>query len=450
MDDSNAEEISDTGGEQTFDTGSEETSETGSEQISDTEGEQTSDSSSEGEDPLERLIKELQQEEDVVIQGFNGLFNKCKACVDHEPMRAHPTFNRETPYIDQMKLISNCLHSSILPELRDQFKAILPFLEPSEIHTEPGSRCKLILEIQSQLDQTVDQTISAYNSLFSEGVIPPDQTNDQLLKETKNYRLFGLHLGIKALLSNLGYCFHQSSMLLAESGISITRRTGRVESTRKSNLQSASLCEAILKAVFTWSKGSEWDTVLDSWRFSTRASIFDNLLDYIHQRITSASNPQEEPLLIPPLDERNISLAKLLIPILKLSKIFICRFSKIGMSDQPLPHFTEMCTHQLESLLNLPPRAHANLASLHSLLTENHLTREAFNRRFDAKIGLLLAQFRSVSLDLMFYVIPLIPDKDGFPVQNEYKTFLATWNTQWLTATQNAIKLARSTSINPA
>ncbi|OAV92560.1 hypothetical protein PTTG_12564 [Puccinia triticina 1-1 BBBD Race 1] len=420
MDDTNADKISDTGSDHASDAGSE----------------RTTDSSSEGEDQLERLIRELQEEDDVVIQGFSGLFNKCKAFEDHEPMRAHPTFNQESPYIDQMKFISNNLYSSVLPQLEEQFKAIFTLLDPSENRRKPGSQRKQILEIQSRLDHTVDQTISAHNSLFSKGVISPDQTNDHLLKETKNYRLYGIHSLIKRLLSNLGYSFCASSVLLIELGFSITRSITCSGSTRESLLVATSQCEKLFKTVPVWLKGSEWDTLPDNWQYWAHTASLDNRLRSIGSDI-------------PPLHERNISLVTLLITISKLSKIFLCKISKIGTSDLPLPHFTEMSTHQLQELYHLAPRAHVNLVSLALMLTEDQLN-EALTKQFVAKIQVLLSYFQSASLDIAFYVIPLIPDKDDFRVQNEYKAFLATWNSLWLTAIQNAIKLARSTSINAA
>jgi hypothetical protein len=113
------------------------------------------------------------------------------------------------------------------------------------------------------------------------------------------------------------------------------------------------------------------------------------------------------------------------------------------MAGQPLPHYTQMCTRQLQSLHELPLSVVAKFDSLHRILMDNNVSREAFTKRFVEKVQSLLALFQSSFLDLVLEVIPLIP------VKNDYKACFATWNTQLLIATHNIIDLALSDSDNP-
>ncbi|KAA1114921.1 hypothetical protein PGT21_027383 [Puccinia graminis f. sp. tritici] len=263
--------------------------------------------------------------------------------------------------------------------------------------------------------------------------------NDQHLKEIKNYRLYGLHSCIEELLSDIGYFCHFCIQLILELGYSTTKAaTNGVEWPKQRLLDSMSDCESLFKSANMWLEGSEWETVLLGW------ALYIDGLDDVLKLVVLQTNPTdnlEEKLGLPRVLERNLPLIRLLIPIVKLSRVFFRRFFKFGSHGQPLPPFTEMCSRQLHSLHSLPVSVADRLNILHTMLTNSSIYGEDFIESFVERVRSLLGLFQSSFLDLILGIIP--PDNDN------YKACFFTWNTQLIIATQNIIELALSYSDNP-
>ncbi|KAA1105967.1 hypothetical protein PGT21_025268 [Puccinia graminis f. sp. tritici] len=197
-------------------------------------------------------------------------------------------------------------------------------------------------------------------------------------------------------------------------------------------------CEKLFKSANVWLEGSEWETVRLGW------ALYIDGLDDVLKFVVLQTNPTdnlEEKLGLPRVLERNLPLIRLLIPIVKLSRVFFRRFFKFGSHGQPLPPFTEMCSRQLHSLHSLPVSVADRLNILHTMLTNSSIYGEDFIESFVERVRSLLGLFQSSFLDLILGIIP--PDNDN------YKACFFTWNTQLIIATQNIIELALSYSDNP-
>jgi hypothetical protein len=120
------------------------------------------------------------------------------------------------------------------------------------------------------------------------------------------------------------------------------------------------------------------------------------------------------------------------------------------MNNRTLPHYTGMCTHQLQSLHDLPSSVVTELSSLQSMSITNDVFDEPSIMRFNEMVSRILALFQSSLLDVVLFVVPLVPDSSGFPYQNYLNTWFVTWNTQFMIATQNITRLSLSFLNNPS
>ncbi|EHS62517.1 uncharacterized protein PGTG_20638 [Puccinia graminis f. sp. tritici CRL 75-36-700-3] len=142
-------------------------------------------------------------------------------------------------------------------------------------------------------------------------------------------------------------------------------------------------------------------------------------------------------------------LAKLAIPLIKISKLFFTKLSKCGLNKTRLPLFTEMASEQIESLANSLGQVTRDIIELGGLLPKAD-DGDATGQDFVKIADKLRSRYEAPLVALLLYVIPSIPDSDdGFPTQSYYRTWLVTWNTQRILATVNFINAAKLLDPNP-
>ncbi|POW13862.1 hypothetical protein PSTT_03431 [Puccinia striiformis] len=146
-----------------------------------------------------------------------------------------------------------------------------------------------------------------------------------------------------------------------------------------------------------------------------------------------------------------IHLAKLLIPIMKLSRLFFNKISVRGINTKRLPLFTEMCSEQIESLAMSHGSVSSSFVHILSLLdAADRAPGVVPHVHFIGSVRCLKNIFEAPLLIVLLYLVPAIPDTDGFPIQNYYKNWLITWNTQRILATENFINIfTRSSVVDP-
>lgn len=393
----------------------------------------------------------LQQQSDLVLDSFRNLFAKCDTLTDG-PQCAGPKSIRDAAYIDQLKLTTSRLDSDLLPLLGDQLSAISRMLDPSDLRKEPISELKRILAIQVQLDHTMDQIISALETLPEQDIVP-NQTTDQHDKALKYYRLNGLDQCIRQeLLMEMAGLFSSSILLVRRLGFSASSEEMTASETvaraGKDVISAQIRSESSLESAITWLRGSEWETVLVGWQIGME--VIDSILESNLCAMNSIPRKQgDNQRRRVPLSERNIQLGTLFIPILKLARIFLKKLSTLGTSRKPLPHFTEMCTHQLQSLHDLPVCLIARLGSLQTMSTGTEVFDEASITRFNNVARKLLALLQSALLDVVLSVVPLVPDTNGSQIHSYLRAWFVTWNNQFIVATQNVTRQTLSFLNNP-
>ncbi|KAI9624296.1 hypothetical protein KEM48_009038 [Puccinia striiformis f. sp. tritici PST-130] len=124
-----------------------------------------------------------------------------------------------------------------------------------------------------------------------------------------------------------------------------------------------------------------------------------------------------------------IRLTELLIPIIKLSRLFFNKLSGSGVHKKQLPAHTEMNSKQMKCLYGSAQDVARDVSKLLNLLYAAEVTRwnTIDTRMFSEAAGTLASRFEAPKLLFLVHVIPLIQEID----LDYYENWFATWNTQF-------------------
>ncbi|POV95380.1 hypothetical protein PSHT_15695 [Puccinia striiformis] len=305
--------------------------------------------------PSDREKKTIDNKEvNLVVEAFNSLIAKCKAEDDDSSATRDGARKYDGLVIDQIDLKSDLLfqlHSSYLPQLRHQITTLSESLKPSDLLKNPHSKFTS--------SQRSSQILIALWTKFS----PLDA-------------LYSLQYALTSCFLDAIICvFYHFGDLIRQLKLTTQKHDCKAD---LASVREDILCEVdhslfMIEEAITWVNGSEFDIVQVGWRNEKR-EIGESVQELLS--MISPANPatkEEKQSERKPLSESATQLAKSVVPVMKLSRLF---FDKI-----------ELLTEVVQEI-------------------EAH---------FDAGILLILLHF-----------VPIIPDTDGFPVQNYYKDWLAT------------------------
>lgn len=138
-----------------------------------------------------------------------------------------------------------------------------------------------------------------------------------------------------------------------------------------------------------------------------------------------------------------IDLAQLVVPIMKLSKLFFRKLLKHGINCQRLPSFTQMNSSQLRCLCQPKGDVIARLRLLFEILLDVDATfpapRPDAIRNITQTVEQIASDLEAASLSVVRYVVPLI---DSLVDQNSYQAWFVTWNAFINTAIHNFVQAA--------
>ncbi|POW04288.1 hypothetical protein PSTT_10503 [Puccinia striiformis] len=377
---------------------------------------------------------------DLVVKGFKRLFGKY-----------HP-FSRRDPYYrsihgtlsaDQVNLKMDSLKQ--LPfdllSLGQPMISLVQLLVGDQLISDPNSAFKVILNTQSALDKAMKKIQSAIYVICPKP-LPSTLTrnNDQHLKELKSFRLDHLyHLVTEKTLFETVLVFNRSYELIQQLELSTEQYEDPIDvhfATRLL-LERAHLFAKGITSAYMWLVGSEFDLVQQDWALQT--DKLDERLKELLCFINQASNNEEDRSSgSEPPSKSLIQLSRSLIPIFKLSRLFFKRLSKRGMNMKKLPLFTELRSDQLEFLSESSANVHNHVKEFMRLLRMSYAGDEGFIcdcliQRAD-KINSI---FETASCLIHIYIVPHVPDTDGFPIQTYYRSWLVSWRTQFSLAMQH-------------
>ncbi|EHS62519.1 uncharacterized protein PGTG_20640 [Puccinia graminis f. sp. tritici CRL 75-36-700-3] len=392
--------------------------------------------------------KEHWPQGDLVVRRFLSLISKCHPIDNGDPYLGSRTI-QEGFLIEQVNMEKDLLtelRSDLLPQLGRQITDLVPPLDPARLKEDPGLQLRIVSGIQAELEQTLQQIRSAL-SILCPDPLPSERirTNDQHLDGLKSFRREGLHYRIiEEILPDVMCLFHQSETLILQMKLSTNKALQYpcIAVTREQIIEYASSALEGIQGGIQWLEGSEFDLVQYDW--PNEICGMDEQLEELLELINGTTHLKESSRIPGPLSDSVVQLSKSLLPILKLSRLFFNKLSKQGMNRKRLSLYTEIRSDQLDRLCKLAGNVNRELDAVAAVLRTADRSDGRFARPACTQIvGALEAHFESALLLLYLYFLPLIPDTDGFPIQNYFKAWFATWHTQFGLVIQNLIATAR-------
>ncbi|KNE94553.1 hypothetical protein PSTG_12104 [Puccinia striiformis f. sp. tritici PST-78] len=314
----------------------------------------------------------------------------------------------------------------------------------------------MILKLQVKIDHTLSQITEFVAVICPRPPGVPAQTDDNHLEDSKESCSQGLLVKIINLNQDICTLFDDSSQLI--KGINyrgwVTRYTGWIKKS--------------IKAMIGWLKRSEFHHIQHQWEVEV------DRMDGILAKLTKLINPtitkpveeegeekkkytkdtveeEEDQFELKDLSEPAIKLAHSAMPIIKLSRLFFKKLSRIGNYKFSVEKFTEMSSNQLWRLERSAADISHSIIKLTKEIIQVDVNDQAHgNPLFPPASALtqtvedLHPIFDSSILMIIHYVVPLIdtsPQDHHSLSQSDIdlKTWLVDWNNLILTATQNLI-----------
>ncbi|KAI9606248.1 hypothetical protein KEM48_001957 [Puccinia striiformis f. sp. tritici PST-130] len=345
------------------------------------------------------------------------------------------------------------IQSSHLPRLRQLIATLLKQHYPFELPGTSFENYWLRSETYSELEGAIGNWPGE-----------PHETRGlhKDLEEIKFYRLHGLasHLDGEFTTRFVAMMFTCSRLL--EPMFVTTDPTERFR-------EEVSRCFESIEDSQDWLNDSELRIVQCEWpnekdKINERLEVVSNLINQIafslemNEQTASESSDNEPPAsdassidplasessFIEPPNEALLDLAKLLIPIIKISRLFFQKLSTRGMDRKQFPKFTQMCSHELNTMAISPQRVADELAKIVQTFRDTDRTYPgATFRRLVEQVQVIETHFKEVLLLILLHFIPIVPEADNeFLSQNYFKTCFTTWKTLLTIAITNFVDAA--------
>ncbi|WAR60587.1 hypothetical protein PtB15_9B526 [Puccinia triticina] len=320
-------------------------------------------------EPDSSEVQHHQQQGDLVIQGFRNLVADYNTTIEEPPYRQ--TQEMPIQLINSKKAHLKRLQTELLPLLHQLFKKISDLLDPIDLRNRPGAQLKLLLEAQSKLEHTFAQLQSA-RGVLSRGTCPKTESSDAHLEDIKSYRLFQLDCCIHddlwpTMCVAFKYCSNLIQLLRlssenfqAESPTEMCftkiclrddwprfRDPTDIASARTGVVNATSEIFRMIDLALRLTRGSDfyvlryhWPTQMN-WIASELFVFFQ-----VTKEIETVMNQCPALIEAHPL----VSVARSIIPTLKLSRVFLKKLS----GEDPRPQFSDLTSRQLADLGESP------------------------------------------------------------------------------------------------
>ncbi|KAI9630037.1 hypothetical protein KEM48_012320 [Puccinia striiformis f. sp. tritici PST-130] len=392
--------------------------------------------------------KQHRQQADQAIEAFKSLISKYDPYCDEHPGRTSVQEALSAKQVKVKRVLINLLQSSLLPLLHQQFTTLSLSLPPFDFSEEPVSQLKYILQIHSELDNTLDQIVSVISAVCPDPLYASNRTDDQHLNEFKSYRLHGLKKKFHEMMTDeVCQIFHQAVQLIQQTKPSTETPVDQAYTDSLRGClreETFRTCDSI-DSIVNWLRGSELDIAQGPWKDELIEidKILAELMALINPPIIALQN-ENQPTTSKLARQPVIHLAKLVIPLFKLSRLFFNKLSRRGMNRNRLPLYTKMCSSQIESLEVSTVNVKCDLADMMRVLKlADTAYGAASSQDFIDVAENLDSRFESTLLLVSLYFLPLIPDSLSFSDHDHFKIWFVDWNTQFTLATNNFKNLAK-------
>ncbi|KAI9627201.1 hypothetical protein KEM48_009974 [Puccinia striiformis f. sp. tritici PST-130] len=390
---------------------------------------------------------------DLIIRKLPIFAEKCYAPANHHHDRAAIEALMSSYSIDEAGLKEMILGrlQSTLPVLKSQFGALSQLLNPSCLLQQTEAKIERVMQLQVEFERTIDHINSDIALLCAKSAYTAKRFKDQDLGRIKFYRLDSLKANFLKVSEKIGRFFLLANDLLKSINEDLspdksklrTPAPGVLAGHRDTHEQADHLIDSTIETI----SGSEW--YLAQKDGPAQLERIDDIL----RKTVNSTNPGTLPDLAQSdympsgkfAQEPTVCLAELMIPIMKLSRLFFKKISIRGVNTKRLPLSTKMCTNEILSVAKSLGEMVSDLLSMTYLLHAFDVPGRAPNyNTFIAVTERLNSRFEASVRVALLYLVPSIPDTDGFPLQNYYRSWIVNWNTQRSFAVDNLSRYARS------
>ncbi|WAQ85453.1 hypothetical protein PtA15_6A81 [Puccinia triticina] len=372
--------------------------------------------------------RSLSTQRSLVVQAFKSLIAQCPS-ICFQPCSSTHEENLPTLF-QQVELrteLWNRLKSGLLPSLRHRITALSLSLDPCDLRKDPAGKLKQVLEILSELEQTLVQ-VKASIATIAPVLKPSAVSDDAHLKHLKAFRCGRVRLTVETLVRVLSELF--------QSCVRFTENLGDAPG------QEAGCRDEVLSV-----------TSMEQWE--SEVGLVDDALDELTELINrtgpeeanksgadSSSEDDDDDYFRDsdsPPSEQVLQLARSTLQIIKLARLFLNKLSKTTVRKEACRMVTEMSSSQLESLLSSTRSISRNIDEIVCTLGDADEHDQAFTTDFLIEFGQNLSEsFEQIQRALERYLIPLIAeDTPSASSKVTSQTWFAEWNKHFLSATQN-------------
>ncbi|KAH9457414.1 hypothetical protein Pst134EA_021291 [Puccinia striiformis f. sp. tritici] len=389
---------------------------------------------------------------DLVREGFNRLAIKCDIRNDTraDSLSTTPPAVSLNP-VNYKKAFLNQLETDLLPLLRSLLEHFSFLLDPFVLQVLPGPALKLILQTQSALKVTLNNSKSMFYTLCPERVGRIcKQTDDQHDEELKIFRLSGLDSLLTDILTDLCSVCTASSELIWQLGLSTETCNQPEDLTDTRARLTREICRSKIHINWTirWLKGSELELVQQDW--TNQFDEIDVVLNDITKRANLASNNEQNDQSLGadewtdpnPPSQLALQIAQSLIPVIKLTRLFFKKSYEWARSKK-FPLFTKMSSDQHQDIAGSASHCAGYLIDFHLTLVFDPDPVDLSSMDFAKSAKMIQASLQTV---LFLFVLHFIPDE--FPAQDNFKEWLIDWFTTFNLAMHNFIKKLESLATN--
>ncbi|WAR53002.1 hypothetical protein PtB15_2B430 [Puccinia triticina] len=336
----------------------------------------------------------------------------------------------------QIKDLLLQLQSNLFPKLRNEVIKLCDLLE------RPHSMLKLMQESQPALDEIWHNLDCAVAIIYPNGQdYALSKTNDQHTNELKSYRLEQLEIHLLELtrvekkISPVCHRYYELQHLKDPAEDVDVREELHCSKFFADEYTSYAL--HMIDLITGCLKDSEIDLVQSRWASGT-GSIDGTLVKLLRLINLKTQIGRER---VHPLRIQAIHLGELLIPIIKLTRLFFRKLPRLGMNKK-WPLFTKMSSAELD---DLDYSAHDVASILHDFLIYlEHYSNP--NNALLAPYDLLQAanhlkaNLESALLKITVHIVPLIAETSSSLVQRDFSAWLITWRTETSVAIQQVVE----------
>ncbi|POV95664.1 hypothetical protein PSHT_15537 [Puccinia striiformis] len=366
----------------------------------------------------------LGEQGNLVIDGFRNLISKYSSPAAWRSNRASIEEVMSSLSIDENGLKEKTLDrlQMTLPILKRHLTRLSRTLDPYNSEQETELKFQSILRIQPKLESTMEHAKCYVALFYPEPTSPPARTDDQHLKRLKSCRLQRLRSTFIEACPRICWSL--------EAAINLVQQMQKQDSPEE------------------FKRRSEEHRGLTRYYWQRELGGIEGLLGEIVEKIKpeiDSTHPSNK-LIREPV----VQLAELLIPIIKVSRLFFNKLTIRGINTKRLPLFTEMSSAQIEYLVQAHRTLSNRLKNIIFHLDEADSDPGTVSHNvFITNAHHIKVRFEAPLLVVLLYLVPAIPDTEGFPTQNYYKRWFNTWNTQRILAVDNFINFARSLGPDP-